>query len=64
MTDNDELDLGGGFYEGDWPDLLAEVARLAEKDGLRLEVYRDSDGEQKARITDKPQQPTTKEEHA
>jgi hypothetical protein len=29
---------GTTFLAGDWPDVLAKVAQLAAKDGLRLEI--------------------------
>jgi hypothetical protein len=55
--DEDLPDLSGSFYEGDWPGVLAEVARRAAKDGLRLEIVGDrSDPDNlRIRLTDKPE---------
>jgi hypothetical protein len=51
---DDELDLNCDFTEGDWPAVLAYVARRAEEDGLRLQVYRDpDDGQRRVKLTHK-----------
>ncbi|MGO9352478.1 MAG: hypothetical protein ACLP3C_17290 [Mycobacterium sp.] len=59
MSVHDDGPEGLTFYDGDWPDILAEVARLAAKDGMRLEFIGDTDPENaRIRLTRKPENPS------
>ncbi len=48
-----------GISDGDWPDVWAEVGRLALERGLRLEIIDDPDHPENPwiRLTDEPEDP-------
>jgi hypothetical protein len=42
------------FLAGDWPDILAEVARRVAKEGLRLKIIGDDPEHMRIWVTDEP----------